>query len=270
MVGPPGYFDSHCHLQDPAFDGDRDEVLSRAWDAGVREIVVIASDPDSAASARDLGGRERDPASPRLHWTAGLHPHDAARWDTVVREAILAHLDAGALAVGETGLDYHYDNSPRDRQREAFAGQLAIARERDLPVVVHSRDAEDHTLEVIGESELPSERIVLHCFSGSLAMLERAVEAGCYISFSGMVTFRSFAAETLVGRVPADRLLAETDAPYLAPVPHRGRRNEPAFVVETIARLAELKGTDVTAMGALTRANARRFYGLPDEDDPEA
>ena len=101
-------------------------------------------------------------------------------------------------------------------------------------------------------------------------MLERAVEAGCYVSFSGMVTFRSFAAETLVGRAPADRLLAETDAPYLAPVPHRGRRNEPAFVVETIARLAELKGTDVTAMGALTRANARRFYGLPDEADPQA
>ncbi|MGH7550373.1 MAG: TatD family hydrolase [Gemmatimonadota bacterium] len=270
MPGAPGFFDSHSHLQDPAFDGDREEVLARAWHAGVREIAVIASDPDSAASARALAAREPAAASPRLYWTAGLHPHDAVRWDKDVREAILEHLDAGALAVGETGLDFHYDSSPRDRQRDAFAGQLAIARERDLPVVVHSRDAEDDTLEVIADSELPPERVVLHCFSGSLAMLERAAEAGHYVSFSGMVTFRSFAAGTLVGRVSADRLLAETDAPYLAPVPHRGTRNEPAFVVETIARLAELKGTDVTAMGALTRANARRFYGLPDEDDPEA
>ncbi|MGH7564107.1 MAG: TatD family hydrolase [Gemmatimonadota bacterium] len=270
MPGPPRFFDSHCHLQDPAFDGDRDLVLARAWNAGVREIVVIASDPDSAESARALVGRESAEAIPRLYWTAGLHPHDAVRWDAGLGEAILAHLEAGALAVGETGLDFHYDNSPRDRQREAFAGQLAIARERDLPVVVHSRDAEEDTLEALALSKVSPERVVLHCFSGSLPMLERAVEAGYYVSFSGMVTFRSFAAGTLVGRVPVDRLLAETDAPYLAPVPHRGTRNEPAFVVDTIARLAELKGTDVTAMGALTRANARRFYGLPEEGDPEA
>ncbi|MGH7570455.1 MAG: TatD family hydrolase [Gemmatimonadota bacterium] len=267
MPGPPRFFDSHCHLQDPAFDGDRDAVLARAWQAGVHEIVVIASDPDSAAKARALAAREPDGESPRLYWTAGLHPHDAVRWDVELREAILAQLEAGALAVGETGLDFHYDNSPRDRQLEAFADHLEMARERDLPVVVHSRDAEDETLEALAGSKLSPERVVLHCFSGSLSMLERAVETGYYVSFSGMVTFRSFAAATLVGRVPVDRLLVETDAPYLAPVPHRGIRNEPAFVVETIARLAELKETDVTAMGALTRANARRFYGLPEGGD---
>lgn len=270
MAGSPRFFDSHCHLQDRAFDEDRDEALIRAWQAGVRDIAVIASDPGSAAAARDLADHEPAAARPRLHWTAGLHPHEAARWDAETRTAILAHLARGAIAVGETGLDFHYDHSPRDRQREAFAEQLAIAGERDLPVVVHSRDAEDETLESIALSAIPPERIVLHCFSGSLAMLDRAVAAGHYVSFSGMVTFRSFAADTLVGRVPVDRLLAETDAPYLAPVPHRGRRNEPAFVAETVARLAELAGTDVTAMGALTRANARRFYGLPEEGDPKA
>ncbi len=271
MAGFPRFFDSHSHLQDPAFDEDRDQVLIRAWQVGVREIAVIASDPESAAAARDLAGREPAGAIPRLHWTAGLHPHTAARWDADVRAALLAHLDGGALAVGETGLDFHYDNSPRDRQREAFAEQLAIARERELPVVVHSREAEDETLEIIARSAIPPERVVLHCFSGSLSMLERAVAAGHYVSFSGMLTFRSFAAESLVGRVPSDRLLVETDAPYLAPAPHRGKRNEPAFVADTVVRLAQHMGSSVTAVGALTRANARRFYGLPEgEGNPEA
>lgn len=269
VAGSPRFFDSHSHLQDPAFHEDRDEVLVRAWQGGVREIAVIASDPESATAARELAGREPPAASPRLYWTAGLHPHAAKRWGADVRVAVLAHLESGALAVGETGLDFHYDNSPRDRQREAFADQLAIARERDLPIVVHSREAGDDTLEMISGSRVSPERVVLHCFSGSLSMLERAVEAGHYVSFSGMVTFRSFAAETLVRRVPADRLLVETDAPYLAPVPHRGKRNEPAFVAHTVARLAELLGTDVVAVGALTRGNARRFYGLPEEGEPE-
>lgn len=268
VPGTPRFFDSHAHLQDPAFDEDRDAVLDRAWRAGVREVAVIASDPESADAARELTSRHAGGGRPRLLWTAGLHPHAAGRWDAAVRGAILAHLEAGAMAVGETGLDFHYDHAPRDRQREAFAGQLTIARELDLPVVVHSRDAEAETLACIARSEIAPRRVVLHCFSGSLSMLEQAVEAGCYVSFSGMVTFRSFAAEGLVGQVPAERLLAETDAPYLAPVPHRGRRNEPAFVVETVGRLAELTRTDVTAAAALTRANARRFYGLP-EDDPD-
>ena len=269
MAGAARFFDSHSHLQDPVFDEDRDAVLLRAWEAGVHDIAVIASDPESAAAARDLASRSPGRRRPRLHWTAGLHPHAAARWDADVREAVLAQLEAGAVAVGETGLDFHYEHSPHERQREAFADQLAIARERDLAVVVHSRDAEDDTLEIIVTSGIAAEKIVLHCFSGSFSMLERAVEAGHYVSFSGMVTFRSFPAETLVGRVPAERLLAETDAPFLAPVPHRGRRNEPAFVAETVARLADLQGTDLTAMGTLTRANARRFYGLPAEADPE-
>ena len=268
-MAPPRLFDSHCHLQDPAFDEDRGDVLARALEAGVGEIAVIASDPASAAVARDLAARPGDGDGPRLVWTAGLHPHVADTWSDRVRRDLEKLLDAGAVAVGETGLDFHYDHSPRDVQRNVFTEQLALANTRDLPVVVHSREADEDTLDLIEASGIAAERVVLHSFSGSVAMLERAIEAGAYVSFSGMVTFRTFPAETLVARVPADRLLAETDAPYLAPVPHRGRRNEPAFVVETVERLAALHGVDPTAMGALTRANARRFYGLEEPSGQE-
>ena len=267
-MAPPRLFDSHCHLQDPAFEDDRPEVLARAREAGVGEIAVIASDPGSAEAARVLA-TDAGLDGPFLVWTAGLHPHVAERWNNGLRRDLEALLDAGAAAVGETGLDFHYDHSPRDAQRNAFAEQLAVAIARDLPVVIHSRDADDETLDLVEASGIAPERVVLHSFSGSVTMLERAIEAGTYISFSGMVTFRSFPAEALVAKVPADRLLAETDAPYLAPVPHRGRRNEPAFVADTVARLAGIHGVDGTAMGTLTRANARRFYGLTETAERE-
>jgi TatD DNase family protein len=261
-VAPPRLFDSHCHLQDPAFDEDRSDVLARALEAGVAEIAVIASDPGSAAAARDLTADPGLADRPQLVWTAGVHPHVAETWNDRARRELERLLDAGAAAVGEIGLDFHYDHSSRDAQRDAFAEQLALAVARDLPVVVHSREADEATLDLVEASGIAAERVVLHSFSGGVPMLERAIEAGTYVSFSGMVTFRTFPAETLVAKVPADRLLAETDAPYLAPVPHRGRRNEPAFLAQTVERLAALHGVDVTAMGALTRANARRFYGL--------
>lgn len=260
-MGPARYFDSHCHLQDPAFDDDRDRALDRAMAAGVEEIVVVGADPESAERARALASLGGD-AKPRVWYTAGLHPHDASRWSPEVGESIRDHLAHGAVAVGETGLDYHYLNSPRDAQREAFAAQLAMAAEGDLPVVIHSRDAEDETLAILGDSDVAAERVVLHCFSGSRAMLEAGVERGYYVSFSGMVTFSKFPAEELVPLVGDERLLAETDAPYLAPVPHRGKRNEPAFVVETAARLAELRGWPVEEAAARTAGNARRFYRL--------
>ena len=257
------YFDSHCHLQDTRFDPDREEAIARAWEAGVREIVVIGSDPESAAEARVLaaesaGGEGR----PRLWFTAGLHPHEASRWGPETRRAVEAELDRGAIAVGEIGLDHHYDNSPRAIPRIAFADQLAIARERDLPVVVHSRDAEEDTLKTLDDSGISPARVVLHCFTGTAKMLEGAVERGWYVSFSGIATFGSFDAAGLVPAVPANRLLVETDAPYLAPVPHRGRRNEPAFLPATVAALADLRGVPAADLAAATRANARAFYRL--------
>ena len=257
------YFDSHCHLQDDRFDIDRSSVLVRAAEAGVREIVVIGSDPESAAAARDLAvesaGREE---WPHLWFTAGLHPHDASRWDPATHSGVEAELERGAVAVGEIGLDFHYDNSPRDLQHEAFEAQLAIARERELPIVVHSRDAEDETLSALERSGVAAERVVLHCFTGSPVMLEEAVRRGYYVSFSGIATFGSFNSTTLVPAVSSERILVETDAPYLAPVPHRGRRNEPAFLPATVAALARHRSVSPTGLAAATRENARRFYRL--------
>ena len=257
------YFDSHCHLQDARFDPDRDEAIARAWEAGVREIVVIGSDPESAAKARalaeDAAGRETWPV---LWFTSGLHPHEASRWGPDTRRGVEAELDRGAMAVGEIGLDHHYDHSPRAAQRIAFADQLAIARKRDLPAVVHSRDAEEDTLQILDDSGIHPARVVLHCFTGSVDMLRGAVERGYYVSFSGIATFGSFDAERLVPAVPVDRLLVETDAPYLAPVPHRGHRNEPAFLPATVVALAERRGVPADDLAAETRANARAFYRL--------
>lgn len=259
--GPsPRYFDSHCHLQDTEFDDDREAALARALAAGVEEIVLSADDPEAADRGRALAAAGG--AGPRIHWAAGLHPHLAERWSPEVRRRIEAHLESGAVALGETGLDYHWMNSPREDQRRAFAEQLTLAAGRDVPVVIHSREAEADTLEILGGSAVPPERVVLHCFTGSREMLDAAVERGWYVSFSGIVTFPKFPAADLAPRVPPDRLLAETDAPYLAPVPHRGGRNEPAFVVATVARLAELRGEAVEETAARTVENARRFYRL--------
>ncbi len=259
----PGYFDTHCHLQDQAFSEDCPAVLSRARTAGVSEIVVIASNPADAAKAKTLADETTDP---RVWFTSGLHPHEASAWKRGTSEAIEWMLDAGAVAVGEIGLDYHYDNSPREVQRRVFGEQLALARERDLPVVVHSREAEDDTLAVLAESSIAPNRVVLHCFSSSRQMLDHGVERGYYVSFSGMITFRSFPGADLVPRVPEDRLLAETDAPYLAPIPHRGRRNEPAYVVETVAALAALRGVGVDHLADRTRRNGLAFYRLGEPD----
>lgn len=257
------YFDSHCHLQDDRFDADREVSLARARQAGVREIVVIGSDPASTAAARGLAEESAGRAEwPDLWFTAGLHPHEASRWAPEIRREIERELDRGAVAVGEIGLDFHYDNSPRVIQRIAFSEQLSIACERELPVVVHSRDAEEATLELLDASGIAPERVVLHCFTGSEGMLREAVDRGYFVSFSGIATFRSFDAATLVPPVPDDRLLVETDAPYLAPVPERGRRNEPAFLPHTVAALARHRGLDSAALAAQTRANARAFYRL--------
>jgi TatD DNase family protein len=256
-------FDSHCHLQDERFAADREAALDRAWQAGVREIVVIGSSPEDAAAARGLAGQAAGRTDrPALWFTAGLHPHEASRWNEEVRASVELELDRGAIAVGETGLDFHYDNSPRDLQGAAFADQIEIARERDLPLVVHSRDAEEETLGALRASGIRPARVVLHCFTGSAAMLERAVERGYYVSFSGIATFGSFDAAGLVSRVPEDRILVETDAPYLAPVPYRGRRNEPAFLPATLASLAGHRAETLERLAAATRENARAFYRL--------
>ena len=252
--------DSHAHLADPAFDEDRDAVVQRAQASGLHGIVCIGESLAAAARARDIASR----APGLVWWTAGIHPHDAGSFDAA-RDlaAIRGHIGEGAIAIGECGLDYHYDHSPRDRQRHAFAEQLALARELVRPVVVHTREAEQDTTDMVEDAGRAGIRGVMHCFTGSAPLARVALNAGWFVSFSGIITFKRWTDDELLRLVPDDRLLVETDAPYLAPVPHRGKRNEPAHLPLTIARLARARGSTAEHMAQVTSANARDLFGLP-------
>lgn len=256
--------DSHCHLADPAFDADRDAVLARARAAGVDAIVCVADGVAASGRCLELAAAHRTAtdAAPRLAATAGLHPHHASEFDDAAAgtlERLLA--DPLVLGVGETGLDYHYDRSPRPEQREAFAWHLARAAALGKPVIVHSREADEDTARLLADAPAGLTG-VLHCFSAGRPVLEAALARELCVSWSGMVTFRNWDLAWALAAVPDDRLLIETDAPYLAPVPHRGKRNEPAFVAATAARLAELRGTTPERLAELTAANARRLFHL--------
>ena len=198
-----------------------------------------------------------------VFFTAGIHPHDAASFDAA-RDipALRSFLGAGAIAVGECGLDYHYDNSPRQVQRATFSAQVALAAETRRPVVVHTRDAEDDTRAIIRDARSAGAIGVLHCFTGSHALAEHALDAGWYVSFAGIVTFRKWSDDDLLRLIPRDRLLVESDSPYLAPVPFRGKRNEPAWVSHTLAKVASARNDDVAELGRATTENARRLFGL--------
>jgi TatD DNase family protein len=253
------FVDSHAHLADPAFDGDRDAVVDRARQSGARAVVCIGESAIAAERAARLAA-----AYPGFIFsTAGVHPHDAAEFESD-RDlaAIRAASDGGAVAVGECGLDYHYDHSPRARQLDAFAAQIGLAAEIGRPLVVHTRDAEEDTRAMVAEASAAGAIGVLHCYTGSHALAEHALAGGWYVSFSGIVTFRKWADEALLRLVPAERLLAESDAPYLAPVPHRGKRNEPAYVTFTVARLAAARGVEPAALGEQVARNAERLFGL--------
>jgi len=259
-VSRTALFDSHLHLTADTFEGDREEVLTRVREVGVVEMVCIASNPRDAREAISLAGRQ-----PGIWATAGLHPHEAAS----TSEAVIGDIECLAgcpevVAIGETGLDYHYDNSPREIQLANFRAHLELAAALGLPIVVHSREAQEDTVALV-EEFAAHVRGVLHCFAGGDRLLEAGLEAGWYVSFSGLITFVN-ALAAAARRVPSDRVLIETDAPYLAPVPRRGRRNEPGFLVHTCERLAELRGVEMEEMAACTRRNAHRFYRL----DPEA
>jgi TatD DNase family protein len=256
---PPIFIDSHAHLADPAFGGDRDEVISRAREAGAAAIICIG---ESVAAASAAAAIARD--HPRfVHPTAGIHPHDAATFDARRDVPLLrAALAEGAVAVGECGLDYHYDNSPRDAQRATFSAQVALAAETGRPVIVHTRDAEDDTSAIIGDARTAGVVGVLHCYTGSHGLAERAIAAGWYVSFAGIVTFKKWSDDDLLRLVPRDRLLVESDSPYLAPIPFRGKRNEPAWVSHTLARVAAARGDDPAELGRATTENARRLFGL--------
>jgi len=230
-------------------------VIERARGAGVGHLVVVGETPATAARALALAG-----AHPGLSATAGLHPHEARHWTGETADWLAGALrDERVVAAGEMGLDYHYDHSPRDRQREVFAAQLALAEGAGKPAVIHAREADDDVAAVLGD--FPKVRCVLHSFSSGPVLLEAGLRLGHYFSFSGMITFRNWRLDDAIRSIPPDRLLVETDAPYLAPVPHRGQRNEPAFVRQTAERLAVITGVPAGEMAAITTANAIRCFG---------
>ncbi len=250
-------FDSHAHLTDERFAPDLAEVLGRAKEAGVVGCVTVASDPEDAEAARELACGDL----PIPVWaTAGLHPHEArgATADRLDRIEVQARAPE-VVAVGETGLDYHYDHSPRDAQRESFRAQLEIGERVGKPVVVHTRECDADALGILRER---GARVsgVLHCFTGGEALLRAALEIGWYVSFAGIITFSNFGSAALLRAVPDDRLLVETDSPYLAPAPHRGRRNEPAHVRAVLERAAALRGVDAESLAERTTRNALALY----------
>lgn len=263
------FIDSHAHLDGQEYDADRSEVLTRAHEAGLTHILCIGASDGFESNPRTLEfveGREGFFAS------VGIHPHDAR----ILDDAMFAELERMSdhekvVAIGETGLDYYYDQSPREAQQVAFRRFLDLGRRRNKPVIVHTRDAEADTVDIMraeGASEVGG---VLHCFTGTQALADAAVDMGWYVSFSGIITFKSAAALRDVARnLPRERVLIETDCPYLAPVPKRGKRNEPSFVVHTARQLAELWDVPEDEVRRVTGENALRLFDMPPREAPIA
>jgi len=251
--------DTHTHLNFPQFDEDRHEAIARAHQAGVRRIVNVGTNLESSRAAADLARRTDGMVA-----TAGFHPHDVLAASDERLEALTELMaDEAVVAVGETGLDFFRDYAPRDVQERVFAFHIRLAAACALPLVMHSRGAEDRVMEILGAEGGGAVRGVLHCFGGTAAQAERAVEMGFFLGFGGTVTFKNADALSVAQSIAGDRLLLETDCPYLTPAPQRGRRNEPAFVRHVAMFLAERSGQDVEALARRTTENAERMFRLP-------
>lgn len=250
--------DSHCHLADAKFDADRAEVIARAKAAGIERMITIADDLNEAQKCLHIAEKFE-----HIFCTVGVHPHNAKTWNTQSGAALktLAARSKKTVAIGEIGLDYHYDFSPREMQRAVFREQLTIADDLDLPVVVHCREAVEDVWQIV--DELRPGKLVLHCCTERWADVERFVARGYLLSFTGIVTYPNAAdIRETVKACPLEQMMIETDAPYLAPVPHRGKRNEPAFVVEVAKAVAAIKGLPAEKIAAATARNAIDFFGL--------
>ena len=250
--------DSHCHLDFPDFEEDREAVLARAREAGIGTIVTIST---RVRRYRELKALVE--GHDRLYCSIGTHPHNAAEEPEVTADDLVAiSADPKVVAIGEAGLDYHYDNSPREAQRAGFLNHIAAARRTGLPLVVHAREADaDIAAILIEETARGPFPAILHCFSSGRDLALVGIKLGLYVSFSGIVTFRNSAAlRAIAAELPLDRLLVETDAPFLAPVPHRGRRNEPAFVTETAKVVASTRGISFEMLAAATTENFFRLF----------
>jgi TatD DNase family protein len=255
--------DTHCHLAGEEFAADLADVVARAQAAGLTDAICILASDDAAELARAAVVRA---AWSGVRFSTGIHPHASGKYAAAVAasvDATRAAIDGQphACAIGEIGFDYHYDFAPKAVQAEIFAGQVALAVARDLPVVIHSRDAMADTIAVLNDAGEGRARGVIHCFTGSADEARMALDIGFYVSFAGILTFpRAQSLRDAAAIVPLDRMLVETDAPFLAPVPHRGRRNEPAWVTETLAALAGIKSVSVADAGNAVRENAARLF----------
>jgi TatD DNase family protein len=256
--------DTHAHLDDTRYDGDREAVIARARDAGVETFVTIGCDLATSKAAVDLTTRY-----PFVYAAVGVHPHEVKHiedgWYDAFRR-LAGH--EKVVAYGEIGLDYHYNHSPPKLQRERFREQVGLAKELRLPLVIHTREAQEDTIAILKEEKAGDVGGVFHCFSGDAWLAKDALELGFYLSFSGVITFQNATMlRDIVKTVPLDRILVETDCPYLAPAPHRGKRNEPAFVTLVAEKIAEVKGTAAVAgveeIGRVTSDNARRLFKIP-------
>lgn len=256
--------DSHAHLDDAQLATERDGVLQRAAAAGVSAIITVGTDPGSWHAALDLVAQ---PAPVTLYVALGLHPNSATLWSDEVQQELRALLhESKVLALGEIGLDYYRDRAPRAAQHRALEAQLALAAEVGRPIVVHNRDAHADLLAILGAwvARLPDPPGVMHCFSGDLAFARRCLDLGFRLSFAGPLTYRNADSLRVVARaVPLDALLVETDAPYLAPVPYRGQRNEPAYLRATAEALAAVRGEPFENVAAATTRTAARLFRLP-------
>ncbi len=250
--------DSHCHLDFPDFDTDRDALVERARAAGVETMVTISTRVAKYAGLKAIVERYDN-----VYCSIGTHPHNAGEEpDVTTADLVAISADPKVVAIGEAGLDYHYDNAPRDAQRASFIRHIAAARETGLPLVIHARSADDDMAAILreemGKGAFPA---ILHCFSSGRDLALVGIELGLHVSFSGILTFkRSEDLRAIAAELPLDRLLVETDAPYLAPVPHRGQRNEPSYVVETAKVLAETRGLEPAALAAATTDNFYRLF----------
>ena len=250
--------DSHCHLDFESFEEDREECIERARNNGIDTLLTISTHVSRFDTVLNLAK-----SSTNLFCSVGIHPHHVSEEPKITSQALIElSKQPKVIGIGETGLDYYYDNSPRDHQRETFLEHVKAARETKLPLIVHTRDADQHMAEILEEEmEYGQFPCVLHCFSSGKQLADIAIRLGCFISISGIVTFKN--AEDLrniVGQLPLDRILVETDSPFLAPVPHRGKRNEPSFLTNTVDQIAQLKGISSERLADITTQNFFRLF----------